>query len=343
MELTVVIPVYNRRDMLAQTLESLRRQTFKDFLVVICDDASTENIAEIARRFPDMEIEYLRFDRNAGQFGNAMRGLERCESPFVKFLHSDDLLFPEALGMQLKALREAPGAAMCLGGYLMFALDEDETIRVEDHYPLPFASPPRTKRQWAQLEGYTGYLPSACMFRTGPLREEGGFNTGLVGIADWEICVALSAKYPVTATVAPVCAYRHHGEQVTGSFFFDSEAAILSKDVLWLASGSNPLRDRLGLPKSQLAHLRYDAAWQNLRVALRSDRKGELFAKWLRFMFCNHLFLPFIMSFPLFSARKIRRRPKPGRKMATLEDVSKYQEVIRTILFADRERMQHSP
>jgi glycosyltransferase involved in cell wall biosynthesis len=331
MQLTIIIPIYNRAKMLAQALESLRRQTYKDFVVTICDDASAENLKEVVDQFPDLKIDYQRYESNAGQFKNAMRGLELCKTPFIKYLHSDDLLFPEALEKQLKALEETPSAAVCLGGIIEFEeLHEQHSVRLSS-YSKPYVPEPRTRKQWKKLEYYSCYLPSAAMFRTELLRNIGGLNTGLAGIADWEIFVALSSKYPVVAVHESVCAYRFHANQITKKYFFDS-GSVLTIDVLWLTSNANPYRERLGLPTAQLAFLRQDIFWQNLRISLTSDQKFLLLSKWLEFIVSNRMLLPFVFGFPWFVIVKLLRKPKVKSRENNSLDLEEYRDMISSIV-----------
>lgn len=332
MQLSVVIPIYNRSRMLAQALESLRQQTHKDFAVIICDDASTDSFNEVLKKFTDLKIEYHRYDENVGQFKNAMRGLRHCQTPFVKYLHSDDLLFPEAIEMQLKALQDTSKAAICLGGSIEFEELHDQRKVKLHSYLKPYVPTLKANQQWAKLEYYSGYLPSASVFRTELLREIGGFNTGLAGIADWEIFVALSSKYPVVAVEQPVCAYRFHPNQLTNNYFFDSEDAVLTKDVLWMTSSANPYRERLGLSSDQLFFMRQNIFWENLRIALNSDQK-LLLNKWLKLAISNQMLWPFIFGFPLFAIRKMLRKPKVQSIKDETFNREKYLEMISAILF----------
>jgi glycosyltransferase involved in cell wall biosynthesis len=332
MELTVIIPVYNRAKMLSQALLSLRWQTYKNFMIIICDDNSKDNLQQVVENFSDLNIAYHRYDVNAGQFKNAMRGLELCKTPFVKYLDSDDLLFPEALEKQMKAFQEAPSSAICLGGIIQFEeLSQQNTIQILN-YSKPYVPEPRNEKDWAKLEEYNGFNPSACMYRTELFRNLGGFNTGLIGIADWEICVSLSSKYPVIAVDEPICAYRSHSNQITKNYFFNSDA-VLSKDVLWMTSNANPYRERLGLPSEQLFFLRQNIFWENLRISLRSDDKLSLLKKWLEMANANQMLLPFILGFLLFAIRKVLRKPQIKVSAVNSVNLEKHKAIICSILF----------
>ncbi len=317
-------------ELLMQALESLRRQTFKDFVVIVCDDASSENIEEVVGRFPDLRIEYHRNERNLGQFANTMRGLEYCTTPLLKFLHNDDLLFPTALEAQVVAMRAASDAAMCLGGALAFKQPTGTQLEIIN-YVQPYVPPPRVSGRWVDLENFRGFIPSACMFRTELLRREGGFNSGLAAIGDWEIYIALSAKYRLVSVDDPVCAYRIHDGQISNELFFESEEALLTRDIMWLTSSANPCRERLGLPRSQQLYLRLNMVWQNLRLCISLRGRTRLWKKWFRFVMENKILLPFIGCFPWFVLIKLFRKPKLQEKSQSDFDIPAYGRMIEGI------------
>jgi glycosyltransferase domain-containing protein len=330
MRITVIIPIYNRVKMLAQALESLRLQTYKDFVVMICDDASTDNLKEVAEKFTDLNIEYYRYEVNAGQFANAMRGVEKCKTQFIKFLYSDDILFPKALEQQAKALDKSSDIAVCLGGYIEFEEEQNDISLYK--IIAPYTPESRTGKKWARLEEYAGFIPSACMYRTDLFRNLGGFNTALPGIGDWEMFVALSYKYPVIAVDQPICAMRLHSDQVTKKCGVNSDA-IYFKDVLWMTSNTNPYRERLGLPLSQQFFLRLDQCWVSLRIVFSAENKFSLIKKWLEIVYFNHMLIPFILAFPWFVAMKILRKPKLKTNIDDVINKEKYKDYICSIMF----------
>lgn len=98
----IIVPVYNHPQLLYEALLSLTTQTKKNFLTIICDDASTEDLSQVINEFRlrGLHIIYLRSDINKGPGGACNLGLNyvyenNIES--VMFLDSDDLLFPNAV------------------------------------------------------------------------------------------------------------------------------------------------------------------------------------------------------------------------------------------------------
>jgi glycosyltransferase involved in cell wall biosynthesis len=319
--------------MLSQALESLRQQTYQDFVVIICDDDSTENLQEVVNQFSDLKIKYHRQITNIGQFKNSMQGIEMCKTPFMKFLHSDDLLFPTALEKQIEALKKMPNAAICLGGIIEFEeFPQQQKIELYNS-TFPYIPESRVKKQWAKLEEYTGFLPSACLYRRELFHKIGGFNTELIGIADWELYLALSAKYPVVAVNEYVCALRTHADQVTKKYFLNSDVLYI-KDMLWMTSDANSKRERICLPRTQQIFIRHQICWKVLRYSLTFDGFNlGLVKKWLELIIASQMLFPLIFGFPFFLAIHILRKPKQQINSSHNSNLENYQQIIRSILF----------
>lgn len=104
---SVIIPSYNRANLISQTIKSVISQSYKDWELIIVDDGSTDNSDEIIQPFLiDLRIKYLKRPLNRLSGGNAARnyGFEKAKGIYVKWLDSDDLLKPNALEKQLKII-----------------------------------------------------------------------------------------------------------------------------------------------------------------------------------------------------------------------------------------------
>ncbi|HEX8429489.1 glycosyltransferase family A protein [Hymenobacter sp.] len=102
---SVVIPTYNRVGFIADTLRSVLAQTFSAFEIVVVDDGSKDNTAEVVRQFKDAKVQY-HFKEN-GERGVARNyGLARAKGEYVLFLDSDDLLHPNHLATLHAAIQE---------------------------------------------------------------------------------------------------------------------------------------------------------------------------------------------------------------------------------------------
>ena len=94
---TVFIPTYNRAELLAHSIHGVLEQTFDDLRLVVSDNASEDETAEVVASFDDPRIEYVRQPRNLGLLGNHNWFLERVETDYALILADDDLVYATLL------------------------------------------------------------------------------------------------------------------------------------------------------------------------------------------------------------------------------------------------------
>jgi glycosyltransferase involved in cell wall biosynthesis len=123
--ISVCTPTYNRVAMLARTLESTLRQPFRDFELVVSDNASTDDTAELLAGWAgrDGRVKVLRQPRNIGSVRNHNACVAAATAPWILFLHDDDALLPGALA-RVHAFLEAHAALdLVLPGYMAHLLN----------------------------------------------------------------------------------------------------------------------------------------------------------------------------------------------------------------------------
>ena len=108
--LSIGMPVYNGDRYLAETLDCFLAQTFQDFEIIVCDNASTDHTAEICRYFAgrDPRIRYHRNEKNLGAIPNFNRVFEFSRLPLFKWAAHDDLYHPRYLEACVRILDEDP-------------------------------------------------------------------------------------------------------------------------------------------------------------------------------------------------------------------------------------------
>lgn len=122
---SVVIPAYNRADVISDAVASAFAQTHRPIETVVVDDGSTDDTLIVLKGLAARYGAALRIVRQANAGASAARnaGLDAASGAFVQFLDSDDVLRPEKVELQLAALQDAPdaAAALCYG-----TLEEEE-------------------------------------------------------------------------------------------------------------------------------------------------------------------------------------------------------------------------
>src|SRR5690606_25646744 len=103
-KITVITPTYNRAHTLERVYNSLKNQTFKDFIWLIVDDGSTDRTKELTEKFQaenQIEIQYHQIE-NSKKFYAVFKAVEKVDSPYFTVLDSDDEYPPNALGILYK-------------------------------------------------------------------------------------------------------------------------------------------------------------------------------------------------------------------------------------------------
>ena len=111
-KVSVCIPVYNGERFLAETVRSVLDQTYRDFELVVLDNASDDDTGAVTRSFTDRRVRVESNPTTVPQPENWRRAVELCRAPLVKLLCADDLLHPRCLEYQVRPMEIDAGLAV---------------------------------------------------------------------------------------------------------------------------------------------------------------------------------------------------------------------------------------
>lgn len=225
---SVVIPVHNRSDYLAQALASCIGQTIGDFEVVVSDDCSSENLAAVVESCADSRVRYSRSEERLGAVKNHQRAVSLAQGEHVLILHSDDFLLPQCLEAAGEALDANPAAAA-----VYYSMTYLVGSRIEGFNTMPrirFADKDTLlKNEW--LEKFNATAPTCCVFRREAFNAFGGYRTSLRFIYDYDLYMRfLTTGGGVVFLPQILCVYRKHDEQMTWTSNLDGLCDVLD---LW--------------------------------------------------------------------------------------------------------------
>lgn len=101
---SVIIPTYNRAQLISETIDSVLNQTYKRVEIIIIDDGSTDKTEEVVKKKNDERIKYFKFGHSGLPAVARNQGLKLAKGEYVSFLDSDDLWYPQKLKRCLKEL-----------------------------------------------------------------------------------------------------------------------------------------------------------------------------------------------------------------------------------------------
>lgn len=211
---SIGLPVFNGDNYLAEAIESVLGQTYKNFELLISDNASTDKTGEICQRYAsqDNRIRYYKNDHNLGANPNFNRLVALASGTFFKWMAHDDLVSPDYLEKAIAKMDSHPDAVVCHTAVKMIdergnrictnenKLQGTASLRVYDRLGALILEDPNCQSVFA-------------LFRTNILRRTRLFHIGHNG--DRLLMVELALQGPLVHINEPLFWNRIHGERYT--------------------------------------------------------------------------------------------------------------------------------
>jgi glycosyltransferase involved in cell wall biosynthesis len=204
---SIVLPTFERLELLRATIESVFRQTLQDWELIVADDGSGSDVQayldELAR---DPRVRVLRLEHSGNAARVRNRALQLVRSEYVAFLDSDDLWEPAKLERQLALMRGSPG---CEWGYPAYTMIDGSGA------PLPS----ERDRQWTPYGGRifrevvrtVASIPIAGVIASaGLIRDVGGFDEAIDCSEDYDLWMRLALRSPACVIDEPLVRVRRH-------------------------------------------------------------------------------------------------------------------------------------
>ena len=221
-KVSVCIPVYNGSDYIAESIESVLVQTYKDFELIVCDNCSTDNTEEIVRNFNDSRIRYVRNQKNLGGVGNANRCLELAAGEYISIWHHDDCMMPDNLERKVCLLDEHPDVGFVHSNIMI--IDSKGEV-VSSNIWNEDSRHDYIKNGIEVFRKFMSYLPNGASVFIGTVlaRHEcyvrvGGFSREIPNCDDSEMWLRIALFYNVACIGSPLVKYRVHTDSLSSSW-----------------------------------------------------------------------------------------------------------------------------
>ncbi len=208
--MSVIIPTYNRADLVKQAVDSVLRQTVSDYEIIVVDDGSTDDTRQVLESVTP-PVRYL-FQENRGLAAARNRGIAESRGEYLAFLDSDDLFEPRLLEAVLATFEAHPEAgAVC---------SAEREIDIENN-PGKHVY---TKRSPGVFFDTAGLLTTDTFVGCGRpavvrrhwVEKLGGFDEDLTVAVDVEMWIRYSFHMPIVFQPEPLILYRVHSSHQSG-------------------------------------------------------------------------------------------------------------------------------
>ena len=271
--ISVILPTRNRARLLARAIRSVLAQTYRNLELIVVDDASTDNTAEIVASFPDARVRYLRLEENRRAAAARNFGLEAARGDLISYLDDDDFFLLDKLTKQVAMMTAAPA---------------DVGVNICAHITLTQAGARYLggPQEFAKLDFARGFnwqfgliATPGWLVRRGLLEQVGGFDERMRCWDDWELGLRLAA----------VCRFEHLDEPLfvqdwrrLSAGMWDNRAnhandlrLILEKHGhMWRGDRTIQSRHCTLLGRSELSHHSVPTGREWLRKAVSADPRN---------------------------------------------------------------------
>jgi glycosyltransferase involved in cell wall biosynthesis len=226
-KVSIGLPVYNGERYLDAAIASLLAQTFVDFELILCDNASTDETARICEKYAhqDARVRYFRESRNTGVIRNHNRTIELSVGEYFKWAAHDDVHLPRFLESCVATLESTPEAVLAFPRTRL--IDENGNAIRDYPHPLDLSRPARIER-FLQYVGASHILVEDY----GLMRNSILKSTPLLGNYAWSDMVLFAelALYGTFVEVPEVLFYRREHLQRSMYAHKDAKSLTVSYD-----------------------------------------------------------------------------------------------------------------
>ncbi len=246
---SIIMPAFNREDLIAKSIESALAQTFPDFELIVIDDGSKDKTLEIAKRYiEDPRVNIVINEKNMGIANTRNRAIRMAQGKYIAMLDSDDVwLDKEKLEKQIKFLEANPDYAL-YGGNIIHIDPADKQLRTWK-FPLTDADIRKVI-----LRG-SPFAQSTILCRKEAMVQAGLYSTRFAICDDFDLWLRIGRNWKFANSSEAMTGYRIHGGNITHTKRLTAAREIL--EIVRMHKDNYP-RPSMGLIK---AYIRLLAAY----------------------------------------------------------------------------------
>lgn len=187
MDISVVIPAYNRAHCISASIDSVITQTYQPHEIIIIDDGSTDNLQAVIDLYSGHSLKLVRHQKNQGASQARNTGIKHADADYIAFLDSDDTWHANKLEMQVAFMTQHNLEACCtnFAVYLNGVLEQERAYR-------PYNAVRLTEKDMA----WGCYISPGTTFicKKDLLSSLGGYDVSFPRFEDWDLLLRLSQQ-----------------------------------------------------------------------------------------------------------------------------------------------------
>ena len=228
MKISVVIPSYNRYTLLKRAIDSVLSQTDTVDEIIIVDDGSTDNTANIQKDFP--QVKYI-YQKNRGVSAARNRGVEVASSEWIAFLDSDDIWLPVKIEKQRELHTK--------NSKVLMSYTDELWIRDESRVKIPKKFRKIGKDAFLENLSYCNIAPSSVVIHKKLFEKYGLFDEALEVCEDYDLWLRIALFETIELLSEKlIIKYAGHDDQLSFKHWGMDRFRVKSLEKLFLQSST---------------------------------------------------------------------------------------------------------
>jgi glycosyltransferase involved in cell wall biosynthesis len=209
---TVIIPAYNSAQQLPEALDSVFKQTYRDFEIIVVDDGSTDDTRELLEGYKN-RITYL-YQENAGPSKARNTGSRAAKGRYLALLDADDHWLPPKLELQVKLIESDPRLGLVFSDAEYFGGEKSMVgsyWKQRGCYDQMISESGLIQNAFSTLMKINPIMPSTALLKRDCFEKAGGFDEGLRYVEDKDMWLRMSVHCFMACVPFPLVKRRVHG------------------------------------------------------------------------------------------------------------------------------------
>ena len=260
--ISIIIPSYNRANLLIRSINSALNQTYKNFELIVVDDGSTDNTKKLLEPYINAKkIKYF-YQKNRGPSSAKNMGMKSAKGDYLAFLDSDDEWLPKKLEKQLELFERSTNPNLGFVGCNSLIINE------KNNKKQIYKTPRKKNAFYALLVNNFIWSCSSIMIKGSIIDQIGFFDENLSIGEDWDMWIRITQKYDFDFVDEPLFKYYVHNANITNAI------TIRKKEKYLQYISDKYIKYFENNPKLYSRRLRYDGTRYVLSGNLKKAREN---------------------------------------------------------------------
>lgn len=218
--ISVIMPTYNRGYIISLAIDSILKQTYENFELIIVDDCSNDNTEKVITTYNDNRIKYIKLNKKSGANYARNIGIKEANGQYITFQDSDDYSMPKRLEIEYKTLKREKMDLVFSSFYKTKSGNEEKLLKGEKN-KIVAKLIPKSKIEKEDIFSvllYRNVITTQVLFGKKEIFKKEKFDNSITRFQDWDLMIRIAKKFKVFHINLPLLYMFIQNDSITKSY-----------------------------------------------------------------------------------------------------------------------------